>query len=233
MPSAKKRGAGLERRPLVGIARERKTRADDAALCLRECPTLSQSRNWCSTRMTAPTRNAAPTGASGTRWKSGGFGSWRRPARTSRSGRTTTRATAPSPVPRSGRCTARSRGSPRRLPGSPTAATSWRGKRTVIATAGSRFGRFHPTTADPAVAPVSAGPQDASGWSAQKARGGATSARPSSTRSVTQWGPAACDGGPPSRTRVRRTRACSVIPADDGQKGRRVDVDPWPPRLRN
>ena len=44
VPSAKKRGDGLERRPLVGIARERETRADDAALCRRECHTLSQSR---------------------------------------------------------------------------------------------------------------------------------------------------------------------------------------------
>ena len=44
VPSAKKRGDGLERRPLVGIARERETRADDAALCRRECRTLSQSR---------------------------------------------------------------------------------------------------------------------------------------------------------------------------------------------
>ena len=44
VPSAKKRGDGLERRPPVGIARERETRADDAALCLRECRTLSQSR---------------------------------------------------------------------------------------------------------------------------------------------------------------------------------------------
>ena len=43
-PSAKKRGDGLDRRPLVGIARERETRTDDAALCLRECRTLSQSR---------------------------------------------------------------------------------------------------------------------------------------------------------------------------------------------
>ena len=32
-----------ERRPLVGIARERETRTDDAARCLRECRTLSQS----------------------------------------------------------------------------------------------------------------------------------------------------------------------------------------------
>ena len=44
VPSAKKRGDRLERRPLVGIARERETRADDAALCRRECRTLSQSR---------------------------------------------------------------------------------------------------------------------------------------------------------------------------------------------
>ena len=44
VPSAKKRGDGLERRPPVGIARERETKADDAALCRRECRTLSQSR---------------------------------------------------------------------------------------------------------------------------------------------------------------------------------------------
>ena len=44
MPSAKTRGDGLERRPPVGIARERETSADDAALYRRECRTLSQSR---------------------------------------------------------------------------------------------------------------------------------------------------------------------------------------------
>ena len=44
VPSAKKRGDGLERRPPVGIARERETRTDDAALYRRECRILSQSR---------------------------------------------------------------------------------------------------------------------------------------------------------------------------------------------
>ena len=44
MPSAKKRGDSLERRPPVGIARERETRADDAALCLRECRGSGRAR---------------------------------------------------------------------------------------------------------------------------------------------------------------------------------------------
>ena len=44
VPSAKKRGDDLERRPLVGIARERETRADDAALC--RCEWRSERREW-------------------------------------------------------------------------------------------------------------------------------------------------------------------------------------------
>ena len=43
-PTEKKRGDGLERRPLVGIAQERETSADDAAPDQRECRTLSDTR---------------------------------------------------------------------------------------------------------------------------------------------------------------------------------------------
>ena len=63
VPSAKKRGDGLERRPPVGIARERETRADDAALYRRECRPLSQSRMV--RPFTASSSEGAPCGGAG------------------------------------------------------------------------------------------------------------------------------------------------------------------------
>ena len=57
-PPEQKRGDGLERRPPVGIARERETNADDAAPYQRECRTLFQPRM--ARPLTAPpTRGSA------------------------------------------------------------------------------------------------------------------------------------------------------------------------------
>ena len=46
LPTRKKRGDGLERRPPVGIARERETSSDDAAPCERTLRTPAAPEQW-------------------------------------------------------------------------------------------------------------------------------------------------------------------------------------------
>ena len=59
-PIAHKRGDGLERRSLTGIARERETRAHDTAPCPSACRTLP-----------APDAATAPRGRTFSLWSAG------------------------------------------------------------------------------------------------------------------------------------------------------------------